>query len=203
MAEFTEIYEDVIDRTDWEKGGEWEGEPDKVVWVDEDTGLDCMAKRHHTWGNWCGYVGVTEDHTLHGTNYSECLCGGICDTAIESDGYWCMHTPEAIFAVHHSLTFSGSCQEDASRELGICHIPQDGRPDNVWWFGFDCGHFGSGDYAPGAPSSMKSILTAFRNEAHSYKNLEYVIKQCELLAAQLKVYGEEGELYTQTENDAS
>jgi hypothetical protein len=48
--------------------GEWDNEPDKIQWLDEDTGLDCLMVRNH-FGSWCGYVGVTEGHPLFGVGY--------------------------------------------------------------------------------------------------------------------------------------
>lgn len=64
LPTWTEEYR-TADRSNWRTGGAWEDEPDKVVWVDEATGLDCMARRGPV-GAWCGYVGVTEVHPWHG-----------------------------------------------------------------------------------------------------------------------------------------
>ena len=47
----------VVDKTTWAEGP-WKDEPDKVVGVDEATGLDCMIVRHDEYGHFCGYVGV-------------------------------------------------------------------------------------------------------------------------------------------------
>lgn len=44
LPTWTEEYR-TADRSNWRTGGAWEDEPDKVVWVDEATGLDCMARR--------------------------------------------------------------------------------------------------------------------------------------------------------------
>lgn len=48
--------------------GPWQHEPDKVVWVDDATNLDCMIVRNRV-GSLCGYVGVPESHPWHGLDY--------------------------------------------------------------------------------------------------------------------------------------
>ena len=53
----TESNEYTVDKTGWPEGP-WMTEPDKLVWIDVDTDLDCMAVRAPTTGAWCGYVGV-------------------------------------------------------------------------------------------------------------------------------------------------
>lgn len=90
--------------------GIWQREPDKMQWVDRDTGLDCLIHRNGG-GALCGYVGVSEAHPLFGKDY------GTVD-----------------FDVHGGLTYSDFCQD------GICHVAYEGRADHVWWFGFDCAH---------------------------------------------------------------
>ncbi len=140
-----------IDKSKWPKG-EWNNEPDKVQWIDEKTGLDCLAVRQSWSGHWCGYVAVDSSHELYEKDYD------LCDVE-----------------VHGGLTFDGHCQNQDDESVGICHVTQDGRPDNVWWFGFDCAH--SGDFLPHSDN--------LHGEYTSYKNLKYVKKQCESLAAQL------------------
>lgn len=80
-------------------------------------------------GHWCGYVGVPEGHPLFGQG--------------DSDG---------LFAVHGGITFAGACQED--KEHGVCHAPLPGRPEKVWWLGFDCAH--AGDLMPGHVALRRS-----------------------------------------------
>jgi hypothetical protein len=110
-----QLYENVLDRSEW-GSGPWDGEPDKVVWVDETTDLDCMVRRGPS-GAWCGYVGVPEGHSLFGKSYHD----------VEMN-------------VHGGLTFADTCDTDGPEESAICHIPEPRRPDVIWWFGFDCGH---------------------------------------------------------------
>ena len=46
-----------MDKTGWGPG-EWTDEPDKLQWVDEATGFDCLIVRNSL-GALCGYVGVS------------------------------------------------------------------------------------------------------------------------------------------------
>src|SRR5215831_16238351 len=70
--------------------GPWDQEPDKCQWIDEATGLDCMALRNRM-GAWCGYVGIPPEHPLHGLDYDDV-------------GTW-------DFEVHGGLTFADRCDE--------------------------------------------------------------------------------------------
>lgn len=155
---------------DWGEGP-WQDEPDKVQWVDEATGLDCLALRAPTTGAWCGYVGVPPDHKLHGVPYQDV---------------------EEAFDVHGSLTFSERCQEGwPNPGLGICHVPYPGRPDDIWWFGFDCAHAGDCTPAMEAKLRMLGLPGEPKRERYSpwhptYKTLAYVEQEVAKLAAQLK-----------------
>ena len=114
-----------VDKSAWGPGA-WQDEPDKVHWIDPETDLDCLMVRHPSAGHWCGYVAVTEGHPFYEQDY---------------DG------PEV--EVHGGLTFSRFCAEGDDPAQGICHVPQPGRPDKVWWLGFDCAHHM--DLSPGSP----------------------------------------------------
>lgn len=155
-----------IDKSKW-KRGEWDQEPDKMQWQDPATGLPCLIVRGPH-GGLCGYVGITKGHRFFGIRYSQCAsnCPDNCY----------QHSPEAVCEVHGGLTFSDMCSEN--REHGICHVPDPGETDHVWWLGFDCAH--SGDLSP---SYSQYGLTAF--EYGSYKNIEYVKNECASLAQQL------------------
>lgn len=63
-------------------------------------------------GAWCGYVGVPPGHPWHGQPYDDVDAG-----------------------VHGGLTYAEACQGS------VCHVPKPGEPDDVWWLGFDCGHY--------------------------------------------------------------
>lgn len=127
--------------------GPWHDEPDKAHWVDEATGLDCLIVRNHL-GALCGYVGVPPAHPWHGKDYDD-----------------------VYVDVHGGLTYADRCQED--EEHGICHLPEPGRPDDVWWLGFDCAH--SGDLVPGVGRV---------SPYETYRDLNYVRDEVAGLARQ-------------------
>lgn len=207
-----------IDKSGW-RDGAWQNEPDKVQWVDEATGLDCLIVRNGG-GALCGYVGVPEGHPWHGLDYMSCTQRPTCDDR------WCEHSPETLASVHGGITFAASCFDpsrerfaefqrrmeastkevkkyprgdaadrlkrlghlvgdyDAWREhveaTAICHVAADGRPDHVWWFGFDCAH--SGDLCPKYDQYWRQSIPGLGD---TYRNLEYVRRETQRLAAQL------------------
>ncbi len=138
-----------VDKSTWPKG-EWDFEPDKIQWQDEETGLPCLAVRHRYLGHWCGYVGVTEEHPYFGKHYYE---------------------PNVD--VHGGLTFGDFCSLD-EKEHGICHIVEEGENDRVYWFGFDAAH--AGDISPairdmfhGTYKNLSYIQQECRNLAKQLK----------------------------------
>lgn len=177
-----------IDRSMDERGatyeitesGPWDGEPDKIQWVDPVSDLDCLMLRNH-FGAWCGYVGVPVGHPAYGVEYD----------AVEVD-------------VHGGLTFADKCSgenEDGTPSAGICHVPLDGRPHDVWWQGFDCGH--GGDFQPGLHAMerkvMPDLLTKYGKDqpydheaalrgdwmTEKYRTMAYVRAEVTNLAGQL------------------
>jgi hypothetical protein len=152
------------DKSAW-GDGPWLNEPDKIVWVDGATDLDCMIHRGPL-GSLCGYVGVPAGHPLHGSSYDD----------LDVD-------------VHGGLTYAAECQPDATPEFGICHVPQDGRPDDVWWFGFDCSH--ASDAMPAFAMRERGMSEKFGwptipDAPHaSYKDVPYVRAEVRRLAEQL------------------
>ncbi len=102
--------------------GPWQEEPDKLFWVDEATGLDCMVVRGPM-GALCGYVGVPPTHPWFMSDYDELPVN-----------------------VHGGLTFAGMCHE-SDDGFGICHPEEMAACELVWWIGFDCAH--SYDVVPG------------------------------------------------------
>ena len=161
----------------YEISGPWSDEPDKVQWVDQATGLDCLAVRNRM-GVWCGYVGITSEHPWFEVGYSQCIehCEGSVD-----NGY-CEHTPEALISVHGGLTFSDRCHEGVGDEA-VCHVPYPGRDGRVWWFGFDCNH--AFDLAPSILHPKEFPIL----ENDVYRDLPYVREEVALLAKQLASVG--------------
>ena len=140
-----------VDKSTW-PSGPWNNEPDKVQWVDTTTRLVCMARRNARGGNWCGYVGVSANNPVHGKSYDD----------VDAD-------------VHGGLTYAAPC--DGDEERGICHRPEPGEPDDLWWFGFDCAH--CYDLRP-APTTFN-----YADGDEVYRDLKYVKDQCARLASQL------------------
>jgi len=148
--------------------GPWENEPDKAQWIDADTDLDCLAVRNHM-GAWCGYVGVPPGHPWHGRGYSDDVFNGV--------------------EVHGGLTFSEFCREDVDPETtaAVCHVPEPGRPDHVWWLGFDCAHYL--DYLPrmrDIPGVDNSYDKMVQRLGARYKTLQYVQIEVHNLAVQIR-----------------
>lgn len=135
---------------------EWEHEPDRVEFRFK--GLPCLVVRNVGVGNLCGYVAVPPGHPLHGQTSEDPK-----SKAHDLD-------------VHGGITFTDSCNEGGK----ICHVPQPGEPDNVWWFGFDCAH--GGDYIP-----MTQKVSGRKPDAsfESYRDIGYVIREVCDLATQL------------------
>lgn len=151
-----------IDKATWPRGV-WDDEPDKKQWQDVATGLPCLAVRNRFCGDWCGYVGVAPKHPFFGKRYD--------DVALEE------------IAVHGGLTFAGPCS-DGPEATAICHLPEAGEPDLVYWLGFDCAH--CDDLRPAA-DSRGSVLGWQLYADTVYRPLSYVETQCRLLAEQLVV----------------
>lgn len=128
----------------------------------------------------CGYVGVPVGHPLHGVNYGDNTIalapitgeekvgdrGPISLLSIASrlaNAEDC-RSPEDVFDVHGSLTFSAGC---VYREKP--------NPDNFWYFGFDCHHCGDGSMNP-----------AYSYSDGPVRSLEYCVVYCESLSRQIK-----------------
>lgn len=192
--------------------GPWLTEPDRMVWVDEATGLDCMILRAPVTGALCGYVGVPPGHPLHGKpmrdesqehicehcGYDHTLMGAwrqfeatgrtkwpeTCDQCPDPHRYEQLYYP---LDVHGGVTYSAPC--DGGH---ICHIPGEGRPHDVFWIGFDCAH--AFDLSPKMEAQMREYvdqeLLARRQAldpwANIYRDIPYVQREVTNLARQLK-----------------
>lgn len=149
-----------IDKSAWGEGP-WQDEPDKIQWTDEATGLVCLMVRQPTHGAWCGYVGVPYGHPYFEESYqavNDCL---------PDDG------------VHGGLTFDGFCRPGHDEAHGICHVPEPGQPDQVWWLGFDCAH--AWDVRPGPVIDSLLYIESAGPDA-AYRDVAYVRDQVTKLA---------------------
>lgn len=148
--------------------GPWIDEPDKVVWKDTETNLDCMIRRNH-FGVWCGYVGVPQEHPTYGKPYY--------NNNEEDEKYDPIQEYINNIEVHGGLTFSSPCSTDED-EMGICH-----KSDKaVYWFGFDCAHYG--DYLPFF-DMMKGFIPPSSIRYEIYRDMAYAKAEVLSLAKQL------------------
>jgi hypothetical protein len=106
--------------------GPWRGEPDRVEWRKADMPGIVMLAQRNAFGAWCGYVGVPPENPAHGKDWS---------------------TIDGSLNVHGGLTYGAAC------EGHICHVPEPGEIEHLWWLGFDCNH--GGDFAPGMVSTLR------------------------------------------------
>lgn len=146
-----------IGKTEWGPGP-WQDEPDRVFWRHSPSGFPCLAKRGPS-GSWCGYVAVPPGHPAHEATYD----------GLEVE-------------VHGGLTYAEHC--DGNEGTGICHVPAEGEPDNVWWLGFDCAHYN--DFSPGTAALMRSLGShSPLLDGGTYRDLAYVRVEIERLACRL------------------
>lgn len=107
----------------------------------------------------------------------------------------CLQCGKAFMAWKDSQLYcSRACNRNGSRDLvhrqtpmqrqsaiyppvktGICHVAEPGKPERVWWLGFDCAHVG--DFSP--------AYTRYGITGDTYRDLAYVREQCTDLARQL------------------
>lgn len=132
--------------------GPWDHEPDRIEW--EHAGFDCLAIRN-IMGVWCGYVAVPAGHPLYRIDYNRA---------------------DNFVKVHGGVTYSDKCAGH------ICHIPKPGRPDDVWWIGFDCGH--SQDIIPAFIDMHINEIKKIVFKAQ-YRDIGYVRREVNRLAEQI------------------
>ena len=147
MQTDTKKEEHYIDKSEWAPGP-WHQEPDKIEW--RHNGLPCLIVRGPS-GALCGYVGVPPGHPWHGAD------GGVGEPGLD---------------VHGGITYGDRCQADGK----ICHVARPGEPDDVWWLGFDCAHYG--DAIPSRTGDWRLMGT--------YKDIAYVRREVERLAEMVK-----------------
>jgi hypothetical protein len=174
----------------------WETEPDSLDFEADD--LRCAMRRNDL-GVWCGYVGVGPEHPLFGlpTNHPLKLPRSWFEgrRGLEGTG------PMDLFI--HAM--SGKRLEDACDislafqvHGGITYADHLSDSDKLWWFGFDCGH--AGDYVPGLdrhglindmiesmsiPNDARRIMRGIVRPLGVYRDQQYVVAECQSLAAQL------------------
>lgn len=154
-------------------------------------------------GHRCGYVGVPKKHLLYGKSYSDYLeikKDDLKDREISGAFpflYACLDEDErvrieAYFQCHGGITFSNG-GEGSNYPI----------KSDLWWFGFDCGHYDDGmdlelayERFPNYRENL-AIKIEFEKENHIYTGKicteEYVSEECKKLAEQLKEFEESEE----------
>lgn len=163
-----------VNKAEWGEGP-WLSEPDKVQFRDPETGYPCLVNRGPM-GALCGYVGVPKGHPYHGREWDN-----------------------IDVAVHGGVTFAKGCQHSEDPAFGVCHIPDPGEPDDVWWIGFDCAHFQ--DLIPEMNKLRRQMPelqilykeTEAEGYPDTYKTLGWVEAEIADLAKQLKEVADRGQ----------
>jgi hypothetical protein len=153
--------------------GPWLNEPDRLEWRSK--GYPCLIVRAQVTGALCGYVAVPPGHPWHGKGYDDV---------------------NHVVRVHGGLTYADSCEGNPK----ICHVPEAGEPDNVWWLGFDCSHHM--DCSPAMRATIREcyenfmpsyaeiagisrdVVEEYRREHEVYRDIEYVKAEVESLVVQ-------------------
>ena len=138
--------------------GPWMGEPDRVDWVHELSGYPCVILRQPNLLFLRGYVGIDIIHHLYKMDYVMDYCNR--------------------FQVHGGITYSGNGEGMQDGPLFKDEFLQ------YWAFGFDCAHGGDMWATPKIlEEKLGKPFALFPGD--TYKDIDFVIKECESLADQL------------------
>ena len=133
----------IVRRAGWRKGP-WDDEPeDRAYWIDPKTRLDCLALRNEV-GQWCGYVGVPFASKYYG---------------VDKNGI-------ELIGIPNEVTYADSSSGDDARIRSFLK----GRPEIVWWIGFDTGGMSS-DCPAHKPRDQKKFGIAWQPV---YKDLNFI-----------------------------
>jgi hypothetical protein len=137
--------------------GPWLDEPDRVEWRIVGGFVGLLYRSEL--GAWCGYLGVPPDHPWYGCS----------QTALDD-----------VLDAHGGITHAGECDGH------ICHVPDPGEPEHLWWVGFDCAH--AFDLVPGIVRALPPRLRKNRTAFHGwqYRTERYARDEVEQLAVQAR-----------------
>jgi len=156
-------------------------------------------------GAWCGYVGVPKGHPYHGNSYDHdgvnvdvhgglSFANGCADMSheewIKGAKYLASKAVQEEAAKHPRGDMAQRIREwgpvskdyalwrEKMEATHVCHKPDPGEPDNVWWFGFDCAH---------AFDKMPALrrYSGYSHPSETYRDQAYVTAEVEKLASQL------------------
>jgi hypothetical protein len=147
---------ETIDKSAWGPGP-WQTEPDRKEW--KHVGFACLIVRVPSRGALCGYVGVPPGHPWHGKSYDA------------------VHDLDPDIEVHGGLNYAAACYGR------VCHVPEPGEPDDLWWLGF--AHVHGFDLAPGHTaqlqkfgiSSPSSLGDVYRDMAYATTGVEHLAER--------------------------
>jgi hypothetical protein len=139
-------------------------------------------------GHRCGYVAVEKTSPLFGINYMDDLnkpelLKELNQTEIGKRGLitlFCWDgkkvTPEILFNIHGGITYANG---------NSCYPIT--RPRPLWWFGFDCAHFGDRkDKYNQRKYFPKVKIDDFMFSEEVIRDQDYVIHECKNLAEQIR-----------------
>lgn len=138
-----------IDKQEWPAGC-WHREPDRIEWVDHETGYVCILRRNFS-GVLCGYVGVPNSHPAAGKSYQE----------------------EKIseLTVHGGVTYTGD--QESALECKLCSPEAAMVWAASWWIGFDAAH--CWDLCPSFPAG--DAYTEYRDVDYMSEQVALLARQ--------------------------
>jgi hypothetical protein len=154
-----------IDKSSWPIGP-WLLEPDKVLWIDENTGYECLIKRIEELTHLCSYVGITKDHPLY-----NCSLFQFKTDSVLKDYFNTIHGGI-------TMTYPGKEFDDEpgpNNQIGRKFIKDMQNPNDIFWIGIDFIH--KDDVIPKVSQSSVE-----NNGERIYKDIEYVKSETEKLA---------------------
>lgn len=118
-------------------------------------GVPCLIVRNQ-FGALCGYASCYPGHPWYRMKYEDVPA-----------------------AAHGGVNFSDHCSGE------ICHVPEPGEPDEVWWLGFACMAYK--DFVPMLHANQALDLGPIG--IRTYRTISFVKQVCELLADQIRAIG--------------
>jgi hypothetical protein len=144
--------------------GEWQYEPDRVWYIDEDSGLYCLIMRQPYLGSLSGYIAVPKEHPWHQQNdipIAGLVHGGI--TYTNSNKLYLQHF------LSNGSKFVGPLIESYSDTGLLLWDP------TLWLIGFDCCHYS--DMMPAIDGALPPVTRRYK----IYRAIDFVESQLKQL----------------------
>lgn len=165
-----------MDKSSW-PNGVWRLEPDKMLWIDSETGYECLIRRVRDLTTLCVYVGIQKDHPLHGTQLVQ------------------FRKDESLFNyfnnTHNNITMAIPCkkfQEEPGPDdkIGRAYYENLPEPTEIWYIGTDM--INNYDVIPIISDDPND-----NTEDRTYRDIDYAYDVVTKLAADLKKFKEDVE----------